>query len=44
MVTLKGESIVPEFLAILESYVASRYATVATPAASHGVGEPALPR
>jgi (E)-4-hydroxy-3-methylbut-2-enyl-diphosphate synthase len=26
MVTLKGEGIVPEFLAILESYVASRYA------------------
>ncbi|HUR94281.1 MAG TPA: flavodoxin-dependent (E)-4-hydroxy-3-methylbut-2-enyl-diphosphate synthase [Gemmatimonadales bacterium] len=37
MVTLKGEGIVPEFLEILDSYVASHYA--ATPAT-----EPALPR
>jgi hypothetical protein len=44
MVTLKGESIVPEFLAILESYVANRYATVAVHATPPGVGEPALPR
>jgi (E)-4-hydroxy-3-methylbut-2-enyl-diphosphate synthase len=36
VVTLKGEGIVPEFLAILESYVATRYATA--PA-----GEPVLP-
>jgi (E)-4-hydroxy-3-methylbut-2-enyl-diphosphate synthase len=41
MVTLKGESIVPEFLAILESYVASRYAITPTAAA---VAETALPR
>ena len=31
MVTLKGDSIVPEFLAILESYVASRYGAVSRP-------------
>jgi (E)-4-hydroxy-3-methylbut-2-enyl-diphosphate synthase len=42
MVTLKGEGIVPEFLAILESYVASRYAV--TPTAASGVAEAALPR
>jgi (E)-4-hydroxy-3-methylbut-2-enyl-diphosphate synthase len=41
MVTLKGEGIVPEFLAILEDYVASRY-TVTQAAA--GVTEAALPR
>jgi (E)-4-hydroxy-3-methylbut-2-enyl-diphosphate synthase len=29
MVTLKGESIVPEFLAILENYVATRYGSAA---------------
>jgi hypothetical protein len=42
MVTLKGEGIVPEFLAILERYVASRYAV--TPTAAGGVAEAALPR
>jgi (E)-4-hydroxy-3-methylbut-2-enyl-diphosphate synthase len=41
-VTLKGDAIVPEFLAILESYVASRYA--AAPAARSSAAEPALPR
>jgi (E)-4-hydroxy-3-methylbut-2-enyl-diphosphate synthase len=41
VVTLKGESIVPEFLAILESYVASRYAAAPTAAV---VAETALPR
>jgi (E)-4-hydroxy-3-methylbut-2-enyl-diphosphate synthase len=30
VVTLKGDSIVPEFLAILENYVATRYSGVAT--------------
>ncbi len=39
VVTLKGDRIVPEFLEILESYVASRYA-----ASPRGVQEPALPR
>jgi len=39
MVTLKGDGIVPEFLEILESYVASRYAT-----SPSGAREPALPR
>ena len=39
MVTLKGEGIVPEFLQILESYVASRYS-----AGTVRVDEPALPR
>jgi (E)-4-hydroxy-3-methylbut-2-enyl-diphosphate synthase len=39
VVTLKGDGIVPEFLEILESYVASRYA-----ASPHGTREPALPR
>jgi (E)-4-hydroxy-3-methylbut-2-enyl-diphosphate synthase len=39
LVTLKGDGIVPEFLAILESYVASRYA-----ASSPAAREPALPR
>jgi (E)-4-hydroxy-3-methylbut-2-enyl-diphosphate synthase len=39
MVTLKGDGIVPEFLEILESYVASRYA-----ASPRGTREPALPR
>jgi len=39
LVTLKGEGIVPEFLEILERYVASRYAVASTPAR-----EPALPR
>jgi hypothetical protein len=29
-VTLKGEKIVPEFLAILEDYVATHYASDAT--------------
>jgi (E)-4-hydroxy-3-methylbut-2-enyl-diphosphate synthase len=38
MVTLKGGGIVPEFLEILESYVASRYA-----ASPRGAREPALP-
>ena len=38
MVTLKGERIVPEFLEILERYVASRYAAAPVPAA-----EPVLP-
>jgi len=42
MVTLKGDGIVPEFLAILERYVASRYA--AAPASADGVTEAALPR
>jgi (E)-4-hydroxy-3-methylbut-2-enyl-diphosphate synthase len=37
MVTLKGDDIVPEFLEILESYVASRYAASSSP-------EAALPR
>jgi (E)-4-hydroxy-3-methylbut-2-enyl-diphosphate synthase len=41
MVTLKGESIVPEFLSLLEAYVASRYAATQSPA---GVAEAALPR
>jgi (E)-4-hydroxy-3-methylbut-2-enyl-diphosphate synthase len=41
LVTLKGESIVPEFLAILEDYVANRYAVTPSPA---GVAEAALPR
>jgi (E)-4-hydroxy-3-methylbut-2-enyl-diphosphate synthase len=36
MVTLKGDGIVPEFLEILESYVASRYVAASRP-------EPALP-
>jgi len=40
MVTLKGESIVPEFLALLEEYVASRYTAIRSQA---GVAE-ALPR
>ncbi|HSM18451.1 MAG TPA: flavodoxin-dependent (E)-4-hydroxy-3-methylbut-2-enyl-diphosphate synthase [Gemmatimonadales bacterium] len=31
-VTLKGDNIVPEFLAILDDYVATRYATAAEPA------------
>jgi (E)-4-hydroxy-3-methylbut-2-enyl-diphosphate synthase len=38
MVTLKGEGIVPEFLEILENYVASRYAAAAA------VGAQAIPR
>ena len=42
MVTLKGDGIVPEFLAILESYVARRYAVAH--AAADGVAEAALPR
>ncbi len=37
MVTLKGEGIVPEFLEILESYVASRYA-VPTPSSPEPAG------
>jgi (E)-4-hydroxy-3-methylbut-2-enyl-diphosphate synthase len=41
LVTLKGESIVPEFLAILEDYVANRYTVTPSPA---GVAEAALPR
>jgi len=41
MVTLKGGGIVPEFLAILESYVARRYAVAPNAA---GVAEAALPR
>jgi (E)-4-hydroxy-3-methylbut-2-enyl-diphosphate synthase len=37
MVTLRGEAIVPEFLQILESYVASRYAVAREPVpAAHG--------
>jgi (E)-4-hydroxy-3-methylbut-2-enyl-diphosphate synthase len=32
LVTLKGERIVPEFLAILEDYVASHYGVRADPA------------
>jgi (E)-4-hydroxy-3-methylbut-2-enyl-diphosphate synthase len=40
-VTLKGDSIVPEFLAILEDYVASRYTVSRSPI---GVAEAALPR
>jgi (E)-4-hydroxy-3-methylbut-2-enyl-diphosphate synthase len=43
VVTLKGEGIVPEFLAILESYVASRYAASPT-SRPPTAGEPALPR
>jgi hypothetical protein len=39
MVTLKGDGIVPEFLEILERYVASRYAV-----APRGAREPALRR
>jgi (E)-4-hydroxy-3-methylbut-2-enyl-diphosphate synthase len=42
MVTLKGEGIVPEFLSILESYVASRY--VPARPVPDAAGEPALPR
>ncbi|HKT60368.1 MAG TPA: flavodoxin-dependent (E)-4-hydroxy-3-methylbut-2-enyl-diphosphate synthase [Gemmatimonadales bacterium] len=42
VVTLKGDGIVPEFLAILEDYVASRYAPARTPAGR--VAEAALPR
>jgi (E)-4-hydroxy-3-methylbut-2-enyl-diphosphate synthase len=41
MVTLKGERIVPDFLAILEDYVASRYGVGRSPI---GVAEAALPR
>jgi (E)-4-hydroxy-3-methylbut-2-enyl-diphosphate synthase len=41
MVTLRGESIVPEFLAILEDYVASRYTATRSPV---GVAEAGLPR
>jgi (E)-4-hydroxy-3-methylbut-2-enyl-diphosphate synthase len=41
MVTLKGERIVPEFLAILEEYVANRYTAIRSRA---GVAEAALPR
>jgi (E)-4-hydroxy-3-methylbut-2-enyl-diphosphate synthase len=43
-VTLKGEGIVPEFLEILERYVASRYAPSGVGRGSSGAGEPALPR
>ena len=42
VVTLKGDGIVPEFLAILEDYVARRYAPARTPAGR--VAEAALPR
>jgi (E)-4-hydroxy-3-methylbut-2-enyl-diphosphate synthase len=42
MVTLRGEGIVPEFLAILDDYVASRYTVTRSPAV--GVTEAALPR
>jgi (E)-4-hydroxy-3-methylbut-2-enyl-diphosphate synthase len=42
MVTLKGDAIVPEFLAILESYVASRYVVVR--GAAGDIAEAALPR
>jgi (E)-4-hydroxy-3-methylbut-2-enyl-diphosphate synthase len=35
MVTLKGDNIVPEFLAILEEYVASRYGTGSSAAGGH---------
>jgi len=41
MVTLKGERIVPEFIAILEEYVANRYTAIRSQA---GVAEAALPR
>ena len=41
MVTLKGDNIVPEFLQILESYVASRYGAGPS-AAAHPAGENAL--
>jgi len=41
MVTLKGERIVPEFLAILEEYVANRYTAIRSQV---GVAEAALPR
>lgn len=37
-VTLRGERIVPEFLAILESYVARRYAPGALPVDHNGAG------
>jgi (E)-4-hydroxy-3-methylbut-2-enyl-diphosphate synthase len=43
VVTLKGDGIVPEFLEILESYVASRYAASPT-SRPPTAGEPALPR
>jgi (E)-4-hydroxy-3-methylbut-2-enyl-diphosphate synthase len=43
LVTLKGEGIVPEFLEILERYVAGRFARAITVPAV-GAGEPALPR
>ena len=33
MTTLKGEKIVPEFLGILENYVATHYGSAATPVA-----------
>ena len=35
MVTLKGDNIVPEFLAILEEYVASRYGSGSSAASGH---------
>jgi (E)-4-hydroxy-3-methylbut-2-enyl-diphosphate synthase len=43
-VTLKGEGIVPEFLEILERYVASRFALSGAGRGSSDAGEPALPR
>jgi (E)-4-hydroxy-3-methylbut-2-enyl-diphosphate synthase len=42
-VTLKGDAIVPEFLALLERYVADRYAKPPAAVPAHGI-EPALPR
>ena len=33
LTTLKGENIVPDFLAILEDYVARRYPSAGVPAA-----------
>jgi (E)-4-hydroxy-3-methylbut-2-enyl-diphosphate synthase len=43
-VTLKGDGIVPEFLAIVERYVASRYAASRPARESRDAAEPALPR
>jgi (E)-4-hydroxy-3-methylbut-2-enyl-diphosphate synthase len=43
-VTLKGDGIVPEFLAIVERYVASRYAASRPGRESRDAAEPALPR
>ena len=43
-VTLKGEGIVPEFLEILERYVAGRYALSGAGRGPSDAGEPVLPR